>query len=690
LGAFLLAPTGRGADAVSGWRGNGTGLWPDAKTPLEWYRLPRGALEGMCATAKRPTGPGPGESTPIEKGLLREWLVLGPFPVDDSVRDFDRAFLGDEAAAEPPSAGTVSGKAWTAATVPPDDIMVFGTAELPWLDLAKVVGGRRNQVAYAHTYVFSPRGGPARVVVDHGHGLKVWLNGRVVYREPERRIALGYYVSLSRHELQHLDQASPRFDVTLRKGWNRLLLKLSSSNRDDFKDMRCVLRIMDPPDVPYESKNIRWMTPLPHRSTSTPILVGDRLFVMAEPDELLCLDKKDGRILWTAAINYYEALTPEERRAQPAFAERIDPLVAKLRAETVAVKRVRLRSAIQKALVDIDAERFRIAANDHFEGHFGIVGFTMPTPVSDGTHVYVWTGMGVAACFDLAGKRQWITRVKTDELSYGSSPALADGILVVFLKRLYGLDARTGKLLWQQRKIQHNIAAVLATTWAGQPVVVTQRGDVVRPGDGELLFRQRDSGASGDTGWAPPVLLGSRMYLPKYGVASVSVFDFNKVTSGNWHPELVTKLALPDTISRGPGGKWIDRWTAGSPLVWEGIVYQSDIYQTLYAADLKSGKMLYRQEMDLQGFTHYNAVAVAASPTLAGKHLIVLDNQGTALVLQPGPAYKVIARNRIGTQLDRTLPLPAQETLSYAPPVVDGDRLYLRGEKYLYCIGEGP
>src|SRR5207247_11021638 len=97
--------------------------------------------------------------------------------------------------------------------------------------------------------------------------------------------------AISKHELAHRDSPSPRFDLELRPGWNRLLLKLSTSNRVDFTDMRCCLRIMDPPDVAYESKNIRWMAPLPGRSTSTPIIVGGRIFVMAEPDELLCLDK---------------------------------------------------------------------------------------------------------------------------------------------------------------------------------------------------------------------------------------------------------------------------------------------------------------------------------------------------------------------------------------------------------------
>lgn len=685
LAVLLPGPVVRGAETANGWRGNGTGLWPDAAPPLEWHRIPQGALEGLRASAHRPGNAEAGDAPLVEKGLLRDWLVLGPFPVADSTKDFDRDVLNGEANVEPSNGQQLAAKTWTPVAVPPDDIMVFGTAELPWLDVGKAVGFQLNQVAYAHCYLFSPRGGPARIVVDHGHGLKAWVNGKEVYRSPQRKIGLGYYTVLSRIELRQLDQESAKFDLTLKQGWNRLLLKLSSSNQAGWNDMRCSLRLSDAPNVAYDSKNILWLAPLPGRSTSTPILVGDRLFVMAEPDELVCLDRDSGRRLWTASVNYYEALTKEERAAQPAFATRIEPLRADLQRATDPRQRLRLRAAMQKALLETDEGRFKIAANDHFEGHFGIVGFTMPTPVSDGKHVYVWSGMGVAACFDLEGKRRWITRVQTDDLSYGSSPALADGVLAVFLNGLYGLDAQTGKQLWRQRLVRYNVAAIQAATLSGQAVFVTQRGDVVRPKDGELLLRQRDSGAPGDTGWAPPLLLGERMYLPKYGVASVTGFDFAGAVK--WEPKQIARVELPADISKGPGGKWIDRWTAGSPLLWQDVVYQCDIYEILYAADVKTGKMLYRQPLNLGGFTHYNAVAVTASPTLIGKHLVVQGNQGTAAVLTPGRDFQLVRRNRIATQLDRAWPIPAQETLSYAPPIVAGNRLYLRGEAHLYCIG---
>ena len=51
-------------------------------------------------------------------------------------------------------------------------------------------------------------------------------------------------------------------------------------------------------------KNIRWKTPLPHRSNASPVLVQGRLYVCAEPDELVCVAADTGRILWRQATTY--------------------------------------------------------------------------------------------------------------------------------------------------------------------------------------------------------------------------------------------------------------------------------------------------------------------------------------------------------------------------------------------------
>lgn len=680
---FLALAPCRG-EPHNGWRGNGTGLWPDANPPLEWRRLPQGVLTDLRARADRPMAEA--AAVRLEKGIVPEWLVLGPFPVKDSVQDFNKPQLADEANAQPQDQEKVGSLAWKKLPGTLDDPWAFGPADLPWTDVAQAVGGyKQNQIAYLHTYLFSPKGGTVRAVMDHAHGMKAWLNGKEVYNSAERGLGMGNYYAPSRVELGiYRLTPSPRFEMDLKPGWNRFLLKIGSYNKEGWTEQRFCMRLMDLPTVPYDSKNILWMAELPQRSNATPIVVGNRVFVMAEPDELLCVDKQTGKVLWTAANNYYEALTDEERRSNPAFREKVDPLLAELNEAKDFVQRISLRGQIQKALTGIDAARFAWKADGHFEAHFGIVGFTTPTPVSDGKHVWVWCGNGVAACYDLDGKRRWITRVDTKDLSYACSPALVDGVFAVFLHKLIGLDAATGKVLWEREEININNGAVLAAKLAGVPVFVSQRGHVVRARDGKLLHLEPNP--SGDTGWAPPVILGDRVYLPNYGVNHLDVVDFTGMTGDAWKPKregLRTK-----GVGRLPNGKAVDRWTAGAPLVVDDQAYLVDIYAAFYAFDLTGKKMLYQQDTGMRGLFHYNALPVAASPTLIGKHIVIQDNQGTALVLQPDKEYRMARRNSIATQLDRYWPIPAQETIGYSPPVPDGNRLFIRGERYLYCIAE--
>ena len=53
-----------------------------------------------------------------------------------------------------------------------------------------------------------------------------------------------------------------------------------------------------------------------------------------------------------------------------------------------------------------------------------------------------------------------------------------------------------------------------------------------------------------------------------------------------------------------------------------------------------------------------------------------------------GPSGTQVGKNRLGTVIGRWWPIPAQETTGYSPPVPDGNRIYIRGERYLYCIAE--
>jgi hypothetical protein len=65
-----------------------------------------------------------------------------------------------------------------------------------------------------------------------------------------------------------------------------------------------------------------------------------------------------------------------------------------------------------------------------------------------------------------------------------------------------------------------------------------------------------------------------------------------------------------------------------------------------------------------------------ASPTAAAGRIYITDRDGTTLVLKAGDKPEVLATNRLGDPID-------------ASPVIVGKQLFLRGQKYLYCIEEG-
>ena len=100
-------------------------------------------------------------------------------------------------------------------------------------------------------------------------------------------------------------------------------------------------------------------------------------------------------------------------------------------------------------------------------------------------------------------------------------------------------------------------------------------------------------------------------------------------------------------------------------------------------------KLVYKKDLGMgfeaRSVVHQMGIAYA-SPVLAGKHVYVFGMDGTTVVLKPGRKYEEVARNKIE---DMTWPNHwRQKPEGFAStPVARGECLYIRGDKYLYCIG---
>ncbi|MCY3020820.1 MAG: PQQ-binding-like beta-propeller repeat protein [Planctomycetota bacterium] len=668
------------APSTYGWRGNWTGLYPDATPVTEWSREPKGPIWGLTCQAAKPADGAPKSGRPHDKGLIVDWLVLGPLPVADAVKEFDKEHVPDEATLSPNTDDKVGELAWTRLEI--NRKITFGPTELEWANLGGDTKLKKNRIAYAHSYLYCERAGKLAAVVDHVCGLKIRVNGAVVYNKPQTVSALGAYTRISNCKKELVNPHSGMFEFEVKQGWNRVLAKSNSDNRDGWNALQFSLRLADAEPVSYEEKNIVWATPLPERTNACPLVVGDKVFTVAEPDELLCLDKKTGKILWRRINGFFEATPEEERKASPVFAQ-IAPLAAELEQTYDYEKGLELRRKVRDLLNGVDKAKYDIKWDGHLAGHFGIVGFST-TPCSDGKNVYVFVGNGVAACYDLDGKRKWITRVPADLVAYSSSPALIAGKLVTNLGTIRAYDAETGKLVWEQPKAVGGVASLIAARVKGVDVVFTQKEDVVRASDGALL-RNNPRKIPNDTGWSPPVVIGDVMYHA-WGGFGLNVDDYSGVEGDQWKPKMQGIDGI--VVNKLPNGEWLDKWTATSPLVHNGIAYLVDMYGTLYAVDVKAKKLCYRKDLDFQPICHYNAIPVAACPALGGKNVYVMDNQGTCIVFESGPEFKQVAKNHIGTLIPRVWPVPPQENISYGAPIFDGKYMYVRGEAHLYCIGE--
>ncbi|KKL08031.1 hypothetical protein LCGC14_2580010, partial [marine sediment metagenome] len=395
--------------------------------------------------------------------------------------------------------------------------------------------------------------------------------------------------------------------------------------------------------------------------SSTPIIVGDKLFVCSEPTDLLCLNLADGKILWKRSNTYEDVYTPAQIAEAKANAEKARPVAdrrRKLRSEskTVAARlkktpddeALKAKAAeLKTALAKVEAELDKLKGLAIPKAH-KVTGYSTPTPVSDGKFVYVHTGYGTTACYDLDGKRQWI--VKTDKPLHGwagqcNSPVLAGGKLMVHVVDAVGLDAATGKEAWRTRGRWFDVfGSAIVVTVDRTELVFDPNGDVFRVSDGKRM-----AGRLWSHEFAGPIVEGGIVY---------AICDKGKVKA----------LKLPAKL----GEKLICEvlWTAridkdrhyASPVIHEGLFYALTRASVLTVLDAYTGETVYVKKLDLGG---KGKDEIYPSITLAGKYIYLSDRHGKTIVISPGREYKQVAVNTLE---------PFRSC-----PVFIGKRMYVRG-----------
>ncbi len=450
-----------------------------------------------------------------------------------------------------------------------------------------------------------------------------------------------------------------------------------------------------------EKKNIVWETKLPCYTWSTPIIIGDKLITRSEPYDLVCMNKNTGKVLWIRSHPPIDNLTAEEKKANPAFAE-IEPLVGQLQkindgfvASGWTQELYNQKYELQKKINDLTGKADRKVKLPPDMWVESWSGYTAATPCSDGKLIYITSGSGVTAAYDLDGNKKWshyesMTPV-WGEHGQANSPALIGDTLIAQTTALVGYNKTTGAELWRTAGGGYSILPYKVN---GVDYAIVGC-NVIRVSDGKIVLP-----SPRDVGGNLPALHENTVY---YTGGNAAFFKIDSNAGELKYTPLIqeeyNRVSFPID---DPSKKWepMFNFYTASPIYHDGLLYCLSNWGKLVVVDTTKTKqadaIVYNKNLpfDFKNPKQRKTLGcgIGASPALVGKYIYMTDNAGCTLVIEPGREFKLVAKNNI----DYTMPkgweqnywIEKYHEITLSTPIYEGGRMYLRGEQNFYCIGE--
>jgi outer membrane protein assembly factor BamB len=391
----------------------------------------------------------------------------------------------------------------------------------------------------------------------------------------------------------------------------------------------------NPPAEWSETKNVRWKIEIPGRGSATPVVWGDRVYVLT---------------------------------AIPTAAGVTDPHAPRGGVSPRGVHRFVIM-AINRKDGKIVWQQTAREAEPHEASHNDNGTWASSSALTDGEHVIApFESQGLYA-YDMNGRLVWQKdlgdKYMRNTFGEGSTPVLyKDRLFYVWDHQresfIVALNKRTGEELWRVKRDEID-------TWA-TPLVVEQAGAAQVVVAGMNRVRSYDA-ATGAIVWETAGLTMNPIPSPVSGDGMVFLMSGFR---GNSLKAIRLEGAKGD-ITSTPAIAWtLDRDTpyVPSPLLHEGILYFLKTNNGLLTAvDAKTGKAHYQAQ-------RLDAVPnVFASPVAAAGRIYIVGREGTTAVIKPGPTLEVLGASTLDDHFDAS------------PALVDGE-MYLRGSKKLYCVAQ--
>jgi outer membrane protein assembly factor BamB len=381
------------------------------------------------------------------------------------------------------------------------------------------------------------------------------------------------------------------------------------------------------------TENIVWKMKLPGPGTSSPVIVGDRIFLTSYSGYAL------------------EVENPGD--------------IDKLARHVVALDRKTGKPLWQKTF-----------ANEKSESEYGgggnntWHGYASSTPVADGENLYIFFGASGVSCLSQAdGSQKWHTDVGSQTHNWGSGNSLVlfDDLLIVNAavesQSLKALDRKTGKEVWSVNvaKGARNTPNLVKTPEGAMELVVSLPGTP----DGTLLGLDPRTGKE----------LWTCRAIPDGGYVCPSVVAHDGVVyaiGGRKNTALAVRAG-----GRGDVSKSHLLWKVGkgsnvsSPAYHNGRLYwMHERGGSLICLDAKTGVVVFEERVEPRPGICYSSITIAD-----GKIYAVSQHEGT-YVFEAGAEFKQLAQNKL------------DESRANACLAIDEGRILLRDDTHLYAIGK--
>lgn len=292
-------------------------------------------------------------------------------------------------------------------------------------------------------------------------------------------------------------------------------------------------------------------------------------------------------------------------------------------------------------------------------------GYASSTPVTDGQRVFFFLAKSGVFAFTMDGKQVWQTNVGTNfhEWGAGASPVLYKNLLIVNAAfesdSLIALDKQTGKTVWSVRGMARawNTPA-LVETGKGTPELVVSINGRLRafdPQTGAELWHCKGIAAAE----LCPSIVAHQGILFVLGHPSGQAMAVRAGGRGD-----VTETHVLWRLNKGSN--------VTSPIYRDGHVYwASDNRGFAYCVKAETGEIVYEERWQP------NAGQIYASPVLVGERFYYVSRMAGTFVVAAKPEFKLLAHS----------PPLDPSSFSGSPAVVDG-QVFLRSDRYLYCVGQ--